>query len=240
MITERDTGYAAVHWAFDDEVTRVFDDMLERSIPEYRTMRDAVVTISSRFIAAESLVLDLGTSRGEMIATLAQEHSGTSGIMWRGFEISPPMLDAARTRFQSNIANGSVEIITHDLRDGLDWQDADLITSILTIMFVPVECRQALLKGIYDSLKPGGGFIMVEKLLGHDANLDNIFTDAYYTFKSNSGYTVEEIDRKRLSLQGVLVPMTAQNNIDALKSAGFTSVDCFWRWMNFAGFIAIK
>ena len=240
MITERDTGYAAVHWAFDDEVTRVFDDMLERSIPEYRTMRDAVVTISSRFIAAESLVLDLGTSRGEMIATLAQEHSGTSGIMWRGFEISPPMLDAARTRFQSNIANGSVEIITHDLRDGLDWQDADLITSILTIMFVPVECRQALLKGIYDSLKAGGGFIMVEKLLGHDANLDNIFTDAYYTFKSNSGYTVEEIDRKRLSLQGVLVPMTAQNNIDALKSAGFTSVDCFWRWMNFAGFIAIK
>ena len=240
MTTERDTGYAAVHWAFDDEVTRVFDDMMERSIPGYQTMRDAVTTISSRFITAGSLVLDLGTSRGEMIAALARAHTGTPGIMWRGFEISEPMLDAARTRFQSNIADDSVQIIMHDLRDGLDWQDADFITAILTIMFVPMECRQTLLKGIYDSLKPGGSFIMVEKLLGHDANLDNILTDAYYTFKSNSGYTDEEIDRKRLSLQGVLVPMTAQNNIDALKSAGFTSVDCFWRWMNFAGFIAIK
>jgi len=25
-----------------------------------------------------------------------------------------------------------------------------------------------------------------------------------------------------------------------LKGAGFTTVDCFWRWMNFGGWIAIK
>ena len=32
-------------WAFDDDVTRVFDYMLERSIPQYGLMRRAVLDV---------------------------------------------------------------------------------------------------------------------------------------------------------------------------------------------------
>ena len=62
----------------------------------------------------------------------------------------------------------------------------------------------------------------------------------YRMKKSNSGYSIDEIDRKSASLEGVLVPVTAKWNEDMLREAGFKSVDCFWRWMNFAGWIAIK
>ena len=55
-----------------------------------------------------------------------------------------------------------------------------------------------------------------------------------------SGYNQESIERKRLSLEGVLVPVTAGWNEDILHSAGFLHIDCFWRWMNFAGWMAIK
>ena len=51
---------------------------------------------------------------------------------------------------------------------------------------------------------------------------------------------VDDIDRKALSLEGVLVPVTAKWNEELLQMAGFRQVDCFWRWMNFAGWIAIK
>ena len=34
-MVDTDTGYAPETWAFDEEVTRVFDDMLGRSIPNY-------------------------------------------------------------------------------------------------------------------------------------------------------------------------------------------------------------
>ena len=58
--------------------------------------------------------------------------------------------------------------------------------------------------------------------------------------KRENGYTEEEIQRKRLSLEGALVPLTARMNEDMLRGAGFHEVDCFWRWMNFAGWIAVK
>ena len=59
-------------------------------------------------------------------------------------------------------------------------------------------------------------------------------------FSYENGYSAEEIERKRLSLEGVLVPVTARMNEDLLRSAGFDQVDCFWRWANFAGWLAIR
>ena len=58
--------------------------------------------------------------------------------------------------------------------------------------------------------------------------------------KANNGYSQDEIDRKRYSLEGVLVPLTAKWKEQLINSAGFRYTDCFWRWMNFAGWIAIK
>ena len=52
--------------------------------------------------------------------------------------------------------------------------------------------------------------------------------------------TREEINRKRFALEGVLVPVTARWNEELLNGAGFRQVDSIWRWMNFAGWVAIK
>jgi tRNA (cmo5U34)-methyltransferase len=78
------------------------------------------------------------------------------------------------------------------------------------------------------------------EVIGASAGLDRNFVNLYYDFKQASGYTREEIERKRLSLEGVLVPVTARWNEELLRTAGFRHVDCFWRWMNFAGWIAVK
>ena len=64
--------------------------------------------------------------------------------------------------------------------------------------------------------------------------------DAYLDGKRAAGYTEDQIQRKKLSLEGVLVPVTARWNEELLRMAGFRSVDCFWRWMNFAAWIAVK
>jgi len=64
--------------------------------------------------------------------------------------------------------------------------------------------------------------------------------DVYYQLKARNGYTQEQIQRKRLSLEGVLVPVTARWNEEMMQMVGFRQVDCFWRWMNFAGWVAVK
>jgi len=38
----------------------------------------------------------------------------------------------------------------------------------------------------------------------------------------------------------VLVPVTAEWNEGLLRQTGFQQVDCFWRWMNFAGWVGVK
>ena len=240
MVVERDTGYAPDRWAFDAEVTRVFEDMLQRSIPEYQTMRAAVVgLLRARFLnAAYVRLLDLGCSRGGMIeAVRTDKHIGAKTAA-TGIETSQPMLDAARQRFTGQ----PIDIVDADLRNGLPKLNGEYeaVTSILTIMFVPMEYRARLIADIYNVLRPGGVFIWVEKIIGGVGIVDQLLTDNYYQFKEASGYTKEEITRKRLALEGVLVPQTEAANQMLLAAAGFYGIECFWRWMNFAGWIAFK
>ena len=81
---------------------------------------------------------------------------------------------------------------------------------------------------------------MVEKVLGNTSNINELFINEYHSYKEINGYSKEQIERKKLSLEGVLVPVTNDWNIDLLKQAGFRQIDVFWRWMNFVGYIAIK
>ena len=49
-----------------------------------------------------------------------------------------------------------------------------------------------------------------------------------------------ELEAKSRALEGVLVPVTARWNEDMLRAAGFAQVDCVWRCMNFAAWLAVK
>jgi tRNA (cmo5U34)-methyltransferase len=224
-------------WEFDDNVMQVFDDMLARSIPQYEVMRSSVVQIVSRFAIDDTIVLDLGCSNGRTLEDIAALNYDRS-LKLIGCEISEPMIRAARSRLQA-IAN--LEIYNIDLRRDYPKLDksVSVCTSILTLQFIPIEYRQSLLNKVYRSLSKDGAFILVEKIIGESAQIDELMTDVYYEFKSSNHYSDEEIQRKRLSLEGVLVPVTDAWNRDLLARAGFTKVDCFWRYMNFAGWIAI-
>jgi tRNA (cmo5U34)-methyltransferase len=226
------------HWEFDTSVAAVFDDMLRRSIPQYEVMRHAVTELAKRYVKPNTDVLDLGCSLGEALAPLADRFG--AHCRYVGVEVSGPMLDAARSRFRPLIDAGVVQILDLDLRQGFPRVSASVILSVLTIQFTPMEHRLRILEDIHAALLPGGAFIFVEKVIGATAPLDRDFVELYYEFKHASGYTREEIERKRLSLEGVLVPVTARWNEELLKTAGFKQVDCFWRWMNFAGWISIK
>ena len=85
-------------WQFNDDVTDVFDDMLERSIPQYATMRESVFAVASPFQENGTDIVDLGCSRGGAIAPFVEKF----GAYNRYFlcDVSEPMLEAARERFK--------------------------------------------------------------------------------------------------------------------------------------------
>jgi len=220
--------------------------MLQRSIPQYDVMRETVLHIARDFCCPGMLVVDLGASSGEGIAALVEEETSRDREPLARFvaiERSGPMLNELRRRFAASLGpTGVVTVINHDLRRGLPPlnQPVSLVLSILTMQFVPMEYRQQLMQSAYDALAPGGAFVLVEKILGGTAALDELFVRHYLDSKLSNGYSIEEIERKRLSLEGVLVPVTARWNEEMLTHAGFSQIDCFWRWLNFAGWLALK
>ena len=150
------------------------------------------------------------------------------------------MLSAARARFEEEVEAGTFELLDLDLRRTYPDAKASLTLAVLTLQFIPLEHRLRVVQEVYDRTLPGGAFILVEKVLGSSAPVDAILTDLYEDLKRRNGYTQQNIDRKRLSLEGVLVPLTAGWNENLLRRAGFGDVECFWRSLNFAGWVAVK
>jgi tRNA (cmo5U34)-methyltransferase len=225
-------------WEFDQDVTRVFDDMLRRSIPQYEAMRSVVFEVGRRFVSPGTDVVDLGCSRGEALAPFVAEFG--DGCRYVGVDVSAPMLDACRRRFAAEIEAGTVLVHDLDLRQGYPDVRASLTLAVLTLQFTPMEDRPRILRRVWEHTVPGGALLLVEKVLPSSTGTDRLMTELYHDLKRSQGYGDEEITRKALSLEGVLVPAPAEWNEDALRRAGFAEIECLWRWLNFGAWLAVR
>lgn len=219
-------------WEFNDEVSKCFDNMLERSIPQYELMRDLTFKIGSEFVSAGSNIVDIGCSNGRAIQPFCRVYG--DDVDYYLYDVSEPMLAEAKKNL------GNVNIENRNVTEGFSVGNCSLILSILTLQFTPIEYRHKIVKNIYDNLNEGGALILVEKVLGNTFEIDDILVNKYYGMKKEHQYTEKQIKDKRKSLEGVLVPITAAWNEDLLRQTGFKHIDCFWRCLNFCGWIAIK
>lgn len=152
-------------------------------------------------------------------------------------EKSDPMLKEVRERYGGR---DHVNIIDRDITTRFPSIPSDVVQSILTLQFTPINYRQQLIQSCYDCLEDGGALLLVEKVLGEGATLDDLQDTFYHALKNDRGYSYQDIQAKSESLENVLVPVTASWNVQMLNEAGFRHVDCFWRWMKFAGWVAVK
>lgn len=223
-----------VPFAFDENVSSVFPNMLARSVPGYFEMRETVAHVGGAFLRRHRLHLDLGCSRGDVIADVMAVNAG----FHFGVDVSAPMLGYARRRFDGT---DRVGIIEQDIAQ--PWKVAShtfgLITSVLTLMFVPTEDRAFVVHQAFDRLAPGGAFVLVEKVLGSSYRIDHLLKTRHEERKRQMGYTDEEVARKRLALKGVLNPLTESANREMLEREGFV-VETIWADLNFRGWLALK
>jgi tRNA (cmo5U34)-methyltransferase len=127
-----------------------------------------------------------------------------------------------------------------NLESNFELSDASVVIMNYTLQFLPPRRRAAMLKKIYQGLRPGGGLILIEKVRGESDDLNDLFVEQYYTYKQSQGYSKLEIAKKREALEKVLIPLKPGGNRDLLAGAGFRQVDIFFKWFNFAGFLAVK
>lgn len=240
MRNQKDNVIPTSKWSFSDEVTNCFGDMLHRSIPAYEIMRSLTFMLGFSFVTTGKSIIDLGCSTGLGVDPFIDSFGSRNKYIL--VDESESMANHCKEKYKYLIDAGVVNVRHRNIcHDGIPHSsNVSLILSILTIQFTPIEYRQQLLKQVYDRLEDGGAFIFVEKILGNSAENNAMLVDSYYAIKEQNGYTKEAINAKRRSLEGVLVPVTYEANESFLKSAGFNRVECFWRCLNFCGWIAIK
>ena len=240
-MSNKDNYMPTGKWKFDSEVTQVFPDMIARSIPGYITMRDTVVMIAKNFLHRDKSnfhLLDVGCSRGDTIYEILDSLESGVEINAVGIDSSEDMILRAEHEFR-NFDN--VHFVLADITEvGITPAKYDVITSILTAQFIPLDVRQEFFNHVHTGLSSDGVFIIVEKVLGETPSSQGLLVDIYHKYKSDNGYTDEQIEEKRKALQGVLVPLRGSENEAMLKDAGFSNVQRFWQCLNFAGWVAFK
>jgi tRNA (cmo5U34)-methyltransferase len=166
-------------------------------------------------------VLDIGTGDGRLLALVRTARSSVVGV---GLDFSPPMLERARERFDTD---DDVQIVEHDLDQPLpDLGVFDLVVSSFAIHHVEHPRKKTLYREIFDLLTPGGVFANLEHVASPTPELHRAFLGAI------------DVRPEDDDPSNKLAPVEPQ--LQWLEAAGFTQVDCFWKWRELALLAGLK
>lgn len=165
-------------------------------------------------------ILDLGTGNGRLAAIVLAARPGCSALV---VDFSPAMLEAARARFAEV---DEVEVGDHDLSESLprDWGRFDAVVSSFAIHHVSHDRKASLCTEIFEALEPGGVFLNLEHVTSPTAELHRQFMEAMGSPKEDATNVLTSVEE----------------NLSWLSDAGFTDVDCGWKWRELALLVARK
>ncbi|MGL4855117.1 MAG: carboxy-S-adenosyl-L-methionine synthase CmoA [Lentisphaeria bacterium] len=224
---------------FNKQVVAVFDDMVSRSVPFYNELQDCFVRFGKTFAQSNSNIYDLGCSTCTTLAYVASEVSDET-IKFIGMDNSESMLAKSSEKLEQVGLSERFELQTVDLEGDFVIENASVVYLNWTLQFVRPLHRDHLIKKIYNGLRAGGVLVISEKVVVSDSMINGMYIDYYHDYKRSQHYSDAEIARKREALENVLIPYRVDENIELLKRAGFENIDIFFKWFNWAGFLAVK
>jgi len=225
-------------FAFTSEVAEVFDDMLDRSVPGYRSLIPMMGQLLVRLCPGGSRVYDLGCSTGTTCLELNRRLEPLK-LEFIGIDNSAPMLTKARIKAEMSCQQQNISFLKGDITE-IELAPCSAIIVNYTLQFIKPDQRPAFLNKLYQALQPGGLIIISEKIIHPDPDIDRVWTEIYHQYKKNRGYSQTEIARKRKSLENVLIPLSLDDNLSLLEGTGFHQPAPFWQWFNFTAISAIK
>lgn len=240
---QQDTLYAQSRrlvdaFQFDDEVAKVFSDMVRRSVPGYPLLLDILGVVAAQHTQENALCYDLGCSLGASTLAIRQNMSGSKGKVI-AIDNSAAMLSRCEQIITKDNSPSIVEIRNQDILDTV-FEPCDLVAINLTLQFIPVEKRLGLLQNIANKLKPNGVLFLAEKICFDDSETQEKLTDLHHLFKKHQGYSDLEIAQKRTAIENVLIPETIAAHTQRLQDAGFRKVIVAMQSFNFAALLAYK
>ena len=239
----KDTLYRHRHDAvsefiFDQNVVRVFPDMIKRSVPGYGTILHMIGYLAGKYVQPNSNCYDLGCSLGAVTLAMVEKINQANVTIY-AVDNSNQMISQCEKNFHTGRFSTPIYFYCEDIV-GTNIANASFCVANFTLQFIDPIKRDELIQKIYNGMCRDGIFILSEKIKFEDDQHENLVADLHHYFKKSNGYSEMEIAKKREALENVLIPETISSHRNRLLSAGFKSVDLWFQCFNFISLIAIK
>ena len=221
---------------FDQDVVKVFDDMVRRSVPGYDSMIQMIGLIARMYGQDNTNYYDLGSSTGAITLSIALNNKSKNNQFF-AIDNSKEMVEQCEKNLHNKVDN--LQVICDDINQ-VQINSASIVVLNLTLQFIDVNLRSNLIKKIYDGLESGGILIISEKIHFDDAVTQNQITKLHMDFKKENGYSELEIANKRQAIENVLITETKEQHLNRLRDCGFVETSCFFQCLNFVSFLSVK
>jgi tRNA (cmo5U34)-methyltransferase len=221
---------------FDGEVASIFDELAERSIPQFREAHAMHVRLAINWLAkSDTEILDIGSSRGAFLRAV-DELYGIENYDVKATDNSPAMVKYLKEDYPSV----TVEQVDITQRGFLNCMNTyDMINMTYVLQFIPTAMQRLVLSKVCSMVRRGGVLFIGQKNK-NTSPIGEILHDHYINWRVSNGYSREEIEAKTAALANSMWPMDEAMLISDLKSSGMTEVVRTCSWGPFSNLMCIK
>jgi len=217
---------------FEEEANK-FDIIIQKLIPNYNQMIDALVSVIPFSNERIFSMIDLGCGTGTISQSIKSRYPNAKITC---VDIAGKMLEIAKDKIGGNII-----CIQADFNEFEFPNNYDLIVSSLALHHLENDNdKLAFYKKIYSSLNESGVFINIDVVLGSDNDIQDVYMKKWKEFMSKN-VSDEEINNKWLpTYYAEDRPTQLITHLDMLKKSGFSCVDVIYKYFNYAVYIGKK
>jgi len=210
---------------FFDALSDDYTKAIERCFPRYREMLWALVD----YLPADrsfGSVLELGCGTGNLSVAI---HDAFPKASLRVVDLSQNSLDLCQTRLET--CDGLVceqnDFGTVEYSKG----SFDLVVSSIAIHHLDSSAKQSLLKRIHDWLTEDGVLCFADQCAGANEELNTRHMENWKQLSIKAGSSETEWDMWMQHQAECDHHDTLPDQLDWLRDAGFTTIDCPWRFL---------
>jgi tRNA (cmo5U34)-methyltransferase len=206
----------------------IFDDSILKNVPHYRQMIGTIIDMLPFPRDKKVALIDIGAGTGNIAYNLKNAFPNSKLVC---LDLSPNMLEVSKKKLAGF---SGVEYVQADASKYVFDRKYDAIVSSLTLHHLETDAdKHSFHKKAFRALKSGGYFINADIIIAPDKKMQEVYLKRWKEFilKSSTPEFVEDRYKKYLAEDR---PAIISNELGSLKKAGFSAIEVFWKYYNFA------
>jgi tRNA (cmo5U34)-methyltransferase len=224
----------AIEEAFNETVD-YYDGWIRKAVPGYDELFAAAMDLIPFPYDQTVDVLDLGAGTGLFALQVLERCPLGRFVLW---DVADRMLDIARQRFRD--LPDQFRFVVDDYRNLGNAGSFDMVVSSLSIHHLEDSEKRELFSRIHDILRERGVFINIDLVRGPTPALEEFYCSNWFAKMRIAGATEEEIQAGRERRNAFDREAILDDQLNWLREAGFTHVDCVYRNFKMGLFLGVK